>query len=149
MNRRPWSLSLPAFAFGLALTLAASGCMTPALFADRVQGVWAPEQAQLGGQPLPLAAFQGALLTLQGGAYDFVTDKGSYRIDIDGGQYAMDITGTEGPNQGRTILAIFKLEGDRLTICYELGTGPRPDAFESPKGSKHFLISYRRVGSPP
>jgi uncharacterized protein (TIGR03067 family) len=132
----------------LGLALASSGCMTPALFADRFQGVWAPEQAQLGGQPMPLETFQGALLTLREGAYDFVTDQGRYTVPPAGEPFAMDITGTEGPNQGRTILAIAKLDGDRLTICYELGIGPRPDAFDSAKGSKHFLLSYRRVGGP-
>ena len=145
MDRRR---SLGLAAFGLALALALNGCMTPAYFADLLQGVWAPEQAQLGGQPLPLASFQGALLTLQGGAYDFVTDKGRYSVLTAGGQFAMDITGTEGPNQGRTLLAIARLDGDRLTICYELGAGPRPEAFDSAKGSKHFLISYRRVSGP-
>ena len=146
MNRRHLTLFLPLVGVGAALALC--GCMTPALFADRVQGSWAPEHAELGGQELPLAAFQGALLTLRGGQYDFVTDKGRYEVLLDGDHYAMDVVGTEGPNQGRTIAAIFKLEGDRLTVCYELGSGPRPLQFDSPKGTRHFLISYRRVGQP-
>ena len=145
MNRR-LTLHLPALALAAACGL--TGCMTPALFADRLQGRWSPEQAELGGELLPLDTFQGAVLTLQGGQYDFVTDQGRYAVLLDGGHYALDVVGTAGPNQGRTIAAIFQIDGDHLTICYELGPGPRPTAFDAPKGTRHFLVRYRRVAAP-
>ena len=35
----------------------------------------------------------------------------------------MDIKGTDGPNKGKTIKTIYKLDGDTLVVCYELGDG--------------------------
>jgi hypothetical protein len=46
---------------------------------------------------------------------------------------------------GRTILAIHELQGDQLTICYQLGPGERPGGFTSPKGSKVLLVRYKRT----
>ena len=47
---------------------------------------------------------------------------------------AMDITGTEGPNVGRTILAIYERNGDVLRVCYDLAGKTRPTEFETEDG---------------
>ena len=57
----------------------------------------------------------------------------------------MDIHGQKGPNAGRTIRAIYALEDDQLIVCYQLGTGERPDGFETPKGSQVLLVRYQRM----
>jgi len=38
----------------------------------------------------------------------------------------------------------YECAGDRLTVCYQLGEGPRPAAFESPSGTQILLVRYRR-----
>jgi len=58
---------------------------------------------------------------------------------------ACHIHGEVGPNAGRTIPAIFELSGDRLTVCYQLGKGERPAAFDSKLGPQVLLIHYKRV----
>ncbi len=116
---------------------------------DRVDSVmlageWVPKSAELGGQPFPLAAFAGANLNLTAGEYEFAGDKGTYKLMADQKPAQMDIHGVEGPNAGKDIKCIYKLDGDELTVCYQLGQGERPGAFESPEGTQIFLVHYKR-----
>ena len=56
----------------------------------------------------------------------------------------MDIKGTGGPNKDKTIKAIYKIDGDTMTICYALDAGDRPTKFESKPDTKQFLAVYKR-----
>ncbi len=56
----------------------------------------------------------------------------------------MAITGTKGPNQGKTIPAIYELNGDTLKVCYDLSGEGHPTEFQSKAGTKLFLVTYRR-----
>jgi uncharacterized protein (TIGR03067 family) len=119
--------------FVLLLAVASIGCAS------------ATVTAELGGSELPVASFRGANLRLKADSYDFAGDKGSY-VALSGSVPAqMDILGREGPNAGRTIRAIYQLEGDRLTVCYQLGSGDRPVKFVSPSGTQLFLVRYKRI----
>lgn len=71
-------------------------------------------------------------------------DRGTYTIDSASVPAAMTITGVDGPNAGKTIPAIFEIDGDTLTVCYNLVGAARPGAFESPAGSMLFLVRYGR-----
>jgi uncharacterized protein (TIGR03067 family) len=45
-----------------------------------------------------------------------------------------------------TIEAIYKVEGDMLTVCYSHDpSADRPSRFESPKGTRLILITFKRV----
>jgi uncharacterized protein (TIGR03067 family) len=57
----------------------------------------------------------------------------------------MDILGTEGPNKGKTFLAIYELTGDSLKICYDLEGKTRPTEFRTNPGTQLFLVLYKRV----
>jgi hypothetical protein len=52
-----------------------------------------------------------------------------------------DTTRADGPASR----AIWKVDGDTLTICSATGGKPRPTTFDSPKGSTDFLYTFRRV----
>jgi uncharacterized protein (TIGR03067 family) len=56
----------------------------------------------------------------------------------------LDIIGTDGPNKGKTFLAIYERDGDTLRICYDLSGKNRPKDFKSPEGTQHFLVTYKR-----
>jgi uncharacterized protein (TIGR03067 family) len=58
---------------------------------------------------------------------------------------AMDITSTDGPNKGKTLLAIYKLEGDKLIVCYDLAGKKRPSDFKTEPKSLLFLATYQKV----
>ena len=56
----------------------------------------------------------------------------------------MDITGTDGPNKGETILAIYERDGDALRVCYDLSGKSRPTEFKTKAGTQLFLVTYKR-----
>jgi uncharacterized protein (TIGR03067 family) len=112
-------------------------------------GTWLPLSAELGGKPLPDAVLKAMKLVVEGEKYTVTVgegvDRGTCKVDAGKTPKTMDITGTDGPNKGRTILAIFELKGDTLRVCYDLGGKARPAEFASKSGETPlFLVTYRR-----
>ena len=57
----------------------------------------------------------------------------------------MTITSTNGPNRGKTLLAIYEMKDERsLRVCYDLSGAEYPKEFKAPKGTQHYLVGYRR-----
>ena len=59
---------------------------------------------------------------------------------------AADLTALTGKQKGQTILAIYALDGDTLTICDNapnLDKG-RPTALEAKSGSGYVLVTFKR-----
>ena len=137
----------PAAAFVLAALAVASA--QPADDFKGAAGKWTVTKAALGGKDVT-KSFKGIELVLTpDGAYTLSlsgeTDKGTVKVDAARTPKEMDIIGKEGPNAGKTFKTIYKLDGDTMTVCYELGDGPRPKTFESKAGSKVFLAEYKRA----
>jgi uncharacterized protein (TIGR03067 family) len=131
---------------GLVLFLAAlTGCNNAPPGGTNLAGQWIPITAMLSGIDFPVSNFGSAKLQLTKDTYDFAGDKGTYTLFPEATPPKMDIVGTEGPNQGKTIPAIYKLEGGVLTICYQLGNGERPTEFVSPPGMRILLVSYKQA----
>jgi uncharacterized protein (TIGR03067 family) len=111
----------------------------------KMEGTWLPIEAELGGQKFPDEVLKTIKLTLGDGSYTVnVIDKGTVKLEPTKKPKAMDIVGTEGPNKGKTIPAIYELQGDTLRICYDLSGKNRPTEFKTEKDSKQFLVSYKR-----
>ena len=108
-------------------------------------GRWTPADAQMGGQDYPVQKFAGAILNMTEHEYAFAGDRGNYEVVYVGTPSRLDFHAEQGLNAGRLIPAIYQLRGDELTICYQLGPGVRPRAFDSPAGSQILLIRYRRA----
>jgi uncharacterized protein (TIGR03067 family) len=134
--------------FALALTAFAG---EPSHDGNDIQGTWLPTKALLGGEPMKDDFLKNTILKLDNGKYEVTVagspDKGTYTIDPAAQPKTLDITGTEGPNVGRKIHAIYQLRGDTLLVCYALGASARPSEFKSPSGTQYFLVTYSRKGS--
>jgi uncharacterized protein (TIGR03067 family) len=113
-----------------------------------IQGTWLPVKAELAGKPMPEEFLKKIVsLKLDGGKYVVTAeslDKGTYTMDAAAKLRTIEITGTEGPNVGKKIPAIYELNGDTLRICYNLGGDSHPTEFKSPAGTKIFLVTYQR-----
>ncbi len=70
------------------------------------------------------------------------------KLDSSARPKALDITGTEGPNKGKTILAIYELDGDTFRVCYDLSGKSRPTEFKTKAETQLFLVSYKRDNRP-
>ena len=113
-----------------------------------IDGTWLPVEAELGGQKFPDEVLKTLKLTMSDGKYTVKAgkqvDKGTVKLEPTAKPKAMDITGTEGPNKGKTFLAIYELKDDTLRICYDLAGKKRPTEFKTVKDTQQFLVSYKR-----
>jgi len=113
-----------------------------------IEGTWLPVEAELGGQKFPDEVLRTMKLTMSDGKYTVKVgeqiDRGTIKLDPTTKPKAIDIIGTEGPNNGKTFLAIYELTGDTLRICYDLEGKERPTEFKTVRDTQQFLVSYKR-----
>jgi uncharacterized protein (TIGR03067 family) len=114
----------------------------------KLEGTWMPTTAQFGGRNWPDEQLKATKLVIADGKYTVTVsgqdDKGTLKVDANAKPATMDIVGTDGPNKGRTIPAIYELSGNTLKICYALDGKERPGTFESKMGTRLFLVEYKR-----
>lgn len=143
----------------MILALLLAGCATPPpappvavqppppRVDDRMDGVWAPQKAEVGGRDFRLPPefrlqVRGNRFTVTGsarpdaGALEFLTSEPA----------GLNVTGEEGPTKGVKLMAIYRfINMNELEICYDLSGNSRPTAFESKPETRLFRITYRRV----
>jgi uncharacterized protein (TIGR03067 family) len=117
--------------------------------AKHLFGTWQLTRGVVGGNPLPEEVVKKLRLELTEGKYNLTgaesPDRGTWKLHPDTKPPGMDVKGTDGPNKGKTFLAIFELDGDRMKICYDLSGQSRPTTFESKEKTLLFLAEYQRV----
>jgi uncharacterized protein (TIGR03067 family) len=119
-----------------------------------LNGKWKPVAALLGGMKIPADELKKITLRLDDDNYEVTVDgephadKGTAKRDDHSNPKRLTIVSTKGPNQGKTILAIYevkKVNGeDAYRVCYDLSGTAFPTEFKSKKGSPHYLVGYRR-----
>ncbi|MDB5305846.1 MAG: hypothetical protein JWO38_48 [Gemmataceae bacterium] len=139
-----------ALALVVLLAAGATGKDEKAKDADlkAMVGKWTVEKAELGGKDIT-----EHLKTLQfeirdGGKYTVKigdeTDEGTFTVDPGKKPRELDVKPTGGPNKGKTVKGLYKLDGDTFTVCYNLSGGDRPKAFESKPDTTLLLTVYKR-----
>jgi len=115
---------------------------------DTIEGTWLPAAAELGGKAFPDEIRKTIKLVVKDDRYTVTVgkqvDQGTVKLDPAAKPKALDITGTEGPNKGKTIRAIYERDGDTLRVCYDLSGKGRPTEFKTRAGTQLFLVTYRR-----
>ena len=113
-----------------------------------IQGTWLPSAAELAGEKFPDEVRKTIKLVIKDNNYTVTVgpkvDKGTVKLNPSARPKEMDITGVEGPNKGKTILAIYELQGDTLRICYDLTGKSHPTEFKTKADTKLFLVTYKR-----
>jgi uncharacterized protein (TIGR03067 family) len=114
-----------------------------------LDGKWAPTTAELAGIKFVDDQLKAITLVIEGDKYTVnvgeSVDKGTVKVDAAAKPKALDIMGIEGPNKGKTMLAIYELQGDTLRVCYDLAGKNRPTEFATSKERPFFLVAYKRV----
>lgn len=113
-----------------------------------MEGTWLPTAAELNTKALPEEALKTMKLVLAGDQYTVTVgeaiDRGTIKLDVTKNPKAMDIIGNDGPNKGKTFLAIYEQNGDTLRICYDLTGKARPTEFKTQTEGVTFLATYKR-----
>ena len=135
-------------ALALVLSFSSAAWSKDAKDEDAVQGTWLASTAELGGQKFPDEVRKSIKLVIKDGKYTVTVgdrpDKGTTKMDSSAKPKTIDITGTDGPNKGKTMLAIYELNGDTLRVCYDLSGKSRPTEFKTTAGTQLFLVTYDR-----
>lgn len=119
--------------------------------AVRQQGVWKPIAAVLGGVFLPPPTLEGTTLSIDGMNYEVTVegedhaDRGTFTLDTTTTPKRMTIKGTDGPNKGKTIFAIYEMKNEvSMRVCYDLSGKEFPEDFKAPRGTQRYVAGYRK-----
>ena len=121
--------------------------------AKSLQGTWTPIKAELAAQPMPDVVLKTITLKIGDGDYtvtvagEAAPDQGTWTIDPAATPKRLTISSVKGPNAGKTLLAIYELDGDTLRVCYDLSGMERPAEFKTAAGSQLYLVTYTRQKS--
>ena len=134
------------FAVGIGISLLFAGPV-PAQGDKDLNGVWVGVSAKNAGDSLDDFA-KSAKLSFDGGKYEAtlegVTEKGTFTADRGKKPNHIDMKPSEGQMKGKTMLAIYELKGETLTICSKVSTTERPKDFTSTEQNNHIVIVYKR-----
>ena len=113
-------------------------------------GNWKVEKVELGGKDITEHLKDLKFEIRAGGKYTVEVgqekDDGSFTVDPAKKPKEMDVKPTGGPHKGKTVKAIYKIDGDTFIVCYDFDTdaGKRPEKFESKPDTMLLLITYKR-----
>lgn len=127
----------------ICLTIGCATTKRTSMSSNVLNGTWTPIKQEMGGKQLPPIVFQIQKLIISDTTYILTAesvDKGTLKYK--NGQ--MDIYGKEGVNTGKHFPAIYKLETDQLTICYNLKGESYPTEFETKSKAGLFLSVFKK-----
>jgi uncharacterized protein (TIGR03067 family) len=116
----------------------------------RHQGTWAVTSSIYDGRPAPEEVVRSIKRIVNDNHVVWKRDGKSFagttvQLDPVAEPKAIDVIPDGGRNRGERVLGIYKLDGDRLTICMAAPGQPRPKEFQADKGSGCTLHTFSRV----
>jgi uncharacterized protein (TIGR03067 family) len=132
----------------LLLSFASAAWSADSKDGDTIEGTWLPSTAELAGKMFPDEVRKTIKLVIKDDKYTVtvgkVVDQGNAKLNPGAKPKELDVTGTDGPNKGKTFLAIYELDGDTLRVCYDVSGKSRPTEFKTKEGTQLFLVTYKR-----
>ncbi len=117
---------------------------------EGLEGAWVRIAARVGASELEVADLGVRYLLLGAGTYRIidrgnqVVDAGHFHVNQMLAPATMDMIGEHGPGAGRSVLAVFELRGDELTLAYDLEGRARPPSLAPSKDQPQLRITYTR-----
>jgi uncharacterized protein (TIGR03067 family) len=148
-----WFLTILA---GLLVVACAWGAGPPGGDPKGLQGYWVLESLEINGQTIEIDALKidekplAPRLTVKGERYTlYLADKPYamlYRVELEYSPRRITLTILEAPNKGKAFHGIYKIEGDRFTICRPLDPDrPRPKVFATAPNSGLIMGTWKCV----
>jgi uncharacterized protein (TIGR03067 family) len=135
----------------LFLTAAALGAAGPddkvvQVELKKLAGDWECTGGELKEEKLPEAGYKGMTMTIKDDTFKIqfqgkVIDEGTVKVDPTKSPKVIDLFSTK--EKQRRLIGIYKLDGDKLLVCYDAGNEP-PKEFATKKDSFLTLMTYQR-----
>ena len=115
----------------------------------RHQGIWTATSSTFDGQRAPEAIARSIRRIVSDNHVVWERNGKRFagtKIELDSTRNpkSIDVIPDGGQNRGERVLGIYKLEGDRLTICMARAGQQRPGEFKADKGSGWTLQTFER-----
>jgi uncharacterized protein (TIGR03067 family) len=139
--------------FLIAGVAAADDAANKKLLKD-LEGNYTPVSMTKGGRPAPDEDIKSVTFHIKGDLFIIrfgKSDKGEEKtativLDTTQKPTAIDMTPKEGPEAGKPMLGIVKIDKDAVTLCWTDEDKPvRPKDFTSTKENKNYLIVMKKV----
>jgi uncharacterized protein (TIGR03067 family) len=147
-------MRLPFAALFLVAIVAKADDAAAKKFLKDLEGSYTPVSMTRGGEPAPDEFAKSVTLSIKGDQLTVHFKKGekgeehSATLVVDPSQKptAIDMTAKDGPDAGKPMLGIVKIEKDSVTFCWgdRADKTERPKEFSSTKENKHFLIVMKK-----
>jgi uncharacterized protein (TIGR03067 family) len=127
----------------LILCISCTGAKIATMTTGDLNGSWVPIRQEIGGVLLPKTVYENQKLIIMDSTYTVIAesiDKGIVKYKED----KMDIYGKDGVNAGKHFTAIYKLENEHLTVCYNLSGDSYPETFGTKGKSMYFLSVFKK-----
>jgi len=149
------AISIATFLFaGVGLLSAADDTKDEAARKDikNLVGTWKVTSREANGEKTPADALKGMFVKVSKDGTATVTKEGKEIlkvkwINIDATQKTktVDVEVVEGDDKGKTLLAIYRIDGDQFSICVANSGKDRPTTFSSEIASGNSLMTYTRA----
>lgn len=120
---------------------------------DRLQGSWNLTALKLDGRAAPQAGFEGATIVIEGNRFTSLgmgaAYAGTVKLNSTRKPKTFDLLFTEGHAAGTMHPGIYRLAGDRWTLCLATSGTRRPPTFASTVGSGFALETLERSEATP
>jgi uncharacterized protein (TIGR03067 family) len=117
----------------------------------KLQGKWQQSREEHGGKSVPAKALVGTTLEIAGvQATQRDGDDSNEGTKITGldpkaKPASIDLEITKGDDKGKTVAGIWKLDGDKLSICVAEPGKARPTEFAGKEGTGHTLLVFEKL----
>jgi uncharacterized protein (TIGR03067 family) len=149
------AISIAAFLFGgVGSAFAADDAKDEAVRKDlkSLTGTWKVAARESNGEKTPADALKGMFVKVANDGTATVTKEGKEIrkvkwINLDPTQKTktVDVEVVEGDDKGKTLLAIYRIDGDQFILCIASAGKERPTTFSTETESGHSLITYSRM----
>lgn len=110
-----------------------------------LEGEWKPVTGTLHGQTVPATAFNSMKLIFSSGTFSAesggLVSTGTVEADASGAN-RLKFTITAGADTGRTLSALYRVDGTTLSIVFS-ETQSFPDAFQSTPANRYLVMIYQ------
>ena len=116
--------------------------------ASKLNGTWMLVRGEEEGKPLPQDAIQGIKMIIDGDKYTVIVGSekmaSTLHFDATTTPKSIDAKATAGPYKDKTLLGIYRIQGDEFTVCFAAPGKERPKNFTTKSGTGTFVHVWKR-----